>query len=81
MLKNKYFFKKIFLALTRKANYLCDSDRLAKESIKMGMKKERIQISMFGVDSDIYKKTRTIFNNKIKFFVGSNRKLKQFMML
>tara|TARA_A100001388_G_scaffold239995_1_gene195546 strand:+ start:9969 stop:11051 length:1083 start_codon:yes stop_codon:yes gene_type:complete len=79
LLKNKYFFKKIFLNfIFRKANYLiCDSDRLAKESIKMGMKKERIQISMFGVDSDIYKKTRTIFNNKIKFFVGSNRKLEK----
>ena len=77
LLKNKNFFKKLFLNfIFKKANYLiCDSDRLAKESVKLGMSKNNIQISMFGVDSDLYKKTRSIFDNDSKFVVGSNRKL------
>lgn len=76
LLKNRNFLKDIWLKLLfKKAAYvICDSKRLLKESIKLGIKKERTFICMFGVDTDSYKYARKIFSNK-KFFIGSNRNL------
>ena len=70
-------FKKIwFKILMKKASYLiCDSKRLVKKSIELGMDKNKIFISMFGVDTDIYKSKRNIFSDKEIIRVGTNRKL------
>ena len=37
------------------------------------MDKDNILISMFGVETKIYIKSRKIFSNKEKYFIGSNR--------
>tara|TARA_B100000886_G_scaffold254170_1_gene179780 strand:+ start:2237 stop:3322 length:1086 start_codon:yes stop_codon:yes gene_type:complete len=73
------FFKKIWLIiLFRKSNFLiCDSKRLVNRSIKFGINKNNIMISMFGVDTDLYKKTRDIFSQKGIYAVGSNRNLEK----
>ena len=34
-------------------------------------------ISMFGVDTDLYKKSRNIFSQEGTYFVGSNRNLEK----
>ena len=77
LLINKTFFKETwFKILFRKADYLiCDSERLKNESIRLGMKKEHTSISMFGVDTNIYSKTRQIFSERNIYFIGSNRNL------
>ncbi len=71
------FLKKIWLRiLFKKSNFMiCDSERLVNESIKLGIKKNKTMITMFGVDTNLYKKSREIFTNKQYYFVGSNRKL------
>ena len=71
------FLKNIWLKiLFKKANFMiCDSERLVNESVKLGIKKNKTMITMFGVDTNLYKKSRDIFANKKYYFVGSNRKL------
>ena len=67
--------KKFWLAkLFKRSDFLiCDSKRLESESVFLGMNKDKTLISMFGVDTDIYKKSRRIFSMKKNFIVGSNR--------
>ena len=71
--------KKVWLSfLMRKSDFLiCDSARLVKESVKYGMDRRNTLISMFGVDTKIYKKSRIIFSEKNMYFIGSNRKLEK----
>ena len=71
------FLKNIWLKiLFKKANFMiCDSERLVNESVKLGIKKNKTMITMFGVDTNLYKKSKDIFANKQYYFVGSNRKL------
>ena len=73
------FFKKIWLSiLFRKSNFLiCDSKRLVKKSSELGMNNKNYMISMFGVDTDLYKKSRNIFSQEGNFIVGSNRNLEE----
>jgi glycosyltransferase involved in cell wall biosynthesis len=73
------FFKKIWLKiLFRKSNFLiCDSKRLVKKSIEFGFNNKNFMISMFGVDTDLYKKSRDIFSLKGNYAVGSNRNLEK----
>ena len=71
------YLKNIWLRiLFKKANFMiCDSERLVNESVKLGIKKNKTMITMFGVDTNLYKKSNDIFANKQYYFVGSNRKL------
>ena len=77
--QEKNYFRKIWLKiLFRRSNFLiCDSRRLVKKSIEFGMRNENFMISMFGVDTDLYKKSRNIFSKKGIEFVGSNRNLEK----
>ena len=52
---------------------ICDSKRLEKDAINLGMNKDNILISMFGVETEIYKNSRKIFSNNKKYIIGSNR--------
>ena len=65
-LLSKNFLKSIwFNLLFKKSDFvICDSIRLANEAIKFGMSRKKILISMFGVDTDLYKKSRSIFSKK-----------------
>ena len=73
------FFKKIWLTiLFRKSNFLiCDSKRLVKKSSELGMNNKNYMISMFGVDTDLYQKSRNIFSQEVTYIVGSNRNLEE----
>ncbi len=75
----KKLFKKIWLRiLFRRSNFLiCDSRRLVKKSIEFGMNNENFMISMFGVDTNLYLKSRDIFSKEGTFIVGSNRNLEK----
>ena len=75
LINKNNIFKKIWLKkIISKSNFMiCDSMRLEKEAINLGMDKENILISMFGVETKIYKNSRKIFSNKEKYFIGSNR--------
>ena len=77
--QEKNHLKKIWLkTLFRKSNFLiCDSKRLVKKSIEFGMKNENFMISMFGVDTDLYQKSRNIFAKEGTYVVGSNRNLEK----
>ena len=77
ILQKRNFIKNIWLGiLFKKSNFMiCDSERLVNESIKLGIKRNKTMITMFGVDTNLYKKTRDVFANKEYYFVGSNRKL------
>ena len=79
LLINNTFFKKIWLIfLFKKAKYtICDSDRLKNAALKLGAKKNKILISMFGIDTNSYKANRIIFSDKKKIVIGSNRKLEK----
>lgn len=79
LLLNKNYLKKIWLNLLFKKSQftICDSERLKNASIKFGAKKNQILISMFGIDTNIYRSSSLIFKNKEKIFVGSNRKLEK----
>ena len=76
LLLNNNFLKKVWLKfLFKKSNYtICDSERLKNNSIRLGAKKDKILVSMFGIDTKSYKATRSIFSNRDKIIVGSNRK-------
>ena len=77
ILKKRNFLKNIWLRiLFKKSDFMiCDSERLVNESIKLGIKKSKTMITMFGVDTNLYKKSRDIFANNKYYYVGSNRKL------
>ncbi len=79
LLLKKNYLKKIWLTiLFKKAEYtICDSERLKNISIKYGANKNNILVSMFGIDTNIYKASNKVFNNKDKVYVGSNRKLEK----
>ena len=79
LLLRKNPLKKIWLNfLFRKSKFtICDSERLKKISIKYGAKKNNILVSMFGIDTNIYKSSKVIFTNKDRVYVGSNRKLEE----
>ena len=79
LLQKDSILKKIWFSyLFRKAKYIiCDSNRLKNASLKYGAKKEIISVLMFGIDTDIYKKSRLIFSNNNKIIIGSNRKLEK----
>lgn len=68
-------FKRTWLKqiISRSNLMICDSKRLEKEAISLGMNKSNILISMFGVETNIYKKSRKIFSDKKRYLVGSNR--------
>ena len=75
LINRNNIFKKILLKrIIARSNFMiCDSKRLEKEAINLGMDKDNILISMFGVETKIYKKSRKIFSNKKKYIIGSNR--------
>ena len=75
LINKNNIFKMIWLkkVIARSNFMICDSKRLEKEAINLGMDKDNILISMFGVETKIYKKSRKIFSNKKKFIIGSNR--------
>ena len=77
ILKKRTFLKNIWLRiLFKKSNFMiCDSERLVNESIKLGLKKSKTMVTMFGVDTNLYRKSRDIFTNNNCYYVGSNRKL------
>ena len=79
LLINNYALKKLWLyILFKRTKYIiCDSIRLKEASIKLGAKKEKISIMMFGIDTNIYKSTRKIFSNNSQITIGSNRKLEK----
>ena len=68
-------FKKLWIKyIIKKASYvICDSSRLKTKMIEMGTNEKKISITMFGVDTDLYKKRNRILLNK-EIFIGSNRK-------
>tara|TARA_Y100001968_G_C19452894_1_gene770021 strand:+ start:1146 stop:2219 length:1074 start_codon:yes stop_codon:yes gene_type:complete len=66
----KFLFKKSNLVI-------CDSKRLENQSILLGAKKENIKLVMFGIQTNLYKSSRTIFSQKDKIIIGSNRKLEE----
>ena len=76
LLCKNLLLKKIWLSYLFKRSFytICDSERLKNKSINLGANKHNILISMFGIDTNSYKKTREIFSNK-KINIGSNRKL------
>lgn len=60
--------------LIKKSQFiLCDSERLKEKVIKLGINKKKVKIIMFGVDTNIYRKSRTIFSKEL-IYIGSNRK-------
>jgi len=75
LINKKNILKKFWLKkIIRRSNFMiCDSKRLEKEAINLGMDKDNILISMFGVETKIYKKSRKIFSNAKNHFIGSNR--------
>lgn len=77
LLTHKSYLQRIWLRfLIKKSNFIiCDSQRLKNASIKLGAKKNNFLISMFGIDTNLYKKTRNIFSKNKKIIIGSNRKL------
>ena len=79
LLQKDSTLKKIWFSyLFRKAKYIiCDSNRLKNASLKYGAKKEIISVLMFGIDTNIYKKSRLIFSNNNEIIIGSNRKLEK----
>ena len=79
LLVNNSLFKKIWLIfLFKKAKYtICDSERLKNTAIKLGAKKNKILISMFGIDTNSYKAQRSVFSDEKKIVIGSNRKFEK----
>lgn len=77
LLTQKSYFQNLWLRyLIKSSDYIiCDSQRLKNASIKLGANKNNFLISMFGIDTNLYKKTRNVFSKKKKIFIGSNRKL------
>ena len=72
ILKNRTLLKNFWLRiLFKRADFLiCDSERLENEAIKLGMNKNKTFISMFGVDTNLFKKSRKIFADKFIYKVG-----------
>ena len=79
LLQKDSILKKIWFSfLFKKAKYIiCDSNRLKNASLKYGAKEEIISVLMFGIDTNIYKKSRLIFSNNNEIVIGSNRKLEK----
>ena len=77
LLVNKSGLKDFWLRLLfKKSDYvICDSQRLKNSSISLGADKNNFLISMFGIDTNLYKKKRAIFSKNKKLIIGSNRKL------
>jgi len=77
LLTHKSYLQRMWLRfLIKISNFIiCDSQRLKNASIKLGAKRNSFLISMFGIDTNIYKKTRNIFSKNKKIIIGSNRKL------
>ena len=75
ILKINNKFKKLWIRYSiKKASYIiCDSTRLKNKMIELGANQNKISINMFGVDTDLYKKRRGIFNKR-EIIIGSNRK-------
>lgn len=77
ILSKNFGFKRMWLKyiFTKSSYIICDSERLKKESIKLGANKKNILISMFGVDINEFKSSRKIFSDFPNIFIGSNRRL------
>ena len=78
ILKKGNFIKYLWLRyLVKKSHFIiCDSLRLKSKIISLGKLEDKIEITMFGVDTDLYKKSYPIFSRK-KIFIGSNRKFER----
>lgn len=79
LLLNRNFLKNLWLKyIFRKTNcVITDSNRLGKISREFGVNKKNIHLCNFAIDTDLYKKKRTIFTNRDQILIGSNRRLEK----
>ena len=66
ILKKGNFIKYFWLRhLVKKSQFIiCDSKRLKSKIMSLGKSRNKIKITMFGVDTDLYKKKSPIFSEK-----------------
>tara|TARA_B100000242_G_C43032422_1_gene481121 strand:+ start:594 stop:1667 length:1074 start_codon:yes stop_codon:yes gene_type:complete len=77
LIKKNLFILYWIKYLIKKSQYIiCDSLRIKSRILELGAKEKKISISMFGVDTNLYKKSRTIFSSK-SITIGSNRKFEK----
>ena len=79
LLVNKNFLKKIWFNyfFRRSDAVICDSKRLGNIAKNFGAKENSIYIYNFGIDTDFYRKGRSIFSDLNNIVIGSNRRLEK----